>query len=66
MLYYFDINTCIVTTVSGISDTVTRRATLRLQLVIVIYVNIHEKMSFFGHPGTYRGRLNTQIDLSLP
>ena len=33
MLYYFDINTCIVTTVSGVSDTLTRRATLRLQLV---------------------------------
>ena len=33
MLYYFDINACIVTTVSGVSDTLTRRATLRLQLV---------------------------------
>ena len=32
MLYYFDINTCIVTTVSGVSDTLTRRATLHLQL----------------------------------
>ena len=27
MLYYFDINTCIVTTVLGVSDTLTRRAT---------------------------------------
>ena len=35
MLYYFDINTCIVTTVSGVSDTLTRRATLRLQLVYI-------------------------------
>ena len=33
MLYYFDINTCSVTTVSDVSDTLTRRATLRLQLV---------------------------------
>ena len=32
MLYYFDINTCIVTTVSGVSDTLT---TLRLQLVMI-------------------------------
>ena len=38
MRYYFDINTCIVTTVSGVSDTLTRRATLRLQLVYIIKV----------------------------
>ena len=37
MLYYFDINTCIVTTVSGVSNTLTRRATLRLQLVPIYY-----------------------------
>ena len=35
MLYYFAINTCIVTTVSGVSDTLARRATLRLQLVYI-------------------------------
>ena len=35
MRYYFDINICIVTTVSGASDTLTRRATLRLQLVLL-------------------------------
>ena len=38
MLYYFDINTCIVTTVSGVSNTLTRRATLRLQLVYIYIV----------------------------
>ena len=32
MLYYFELNTCIVTTVSGVSNTLTRCATLRLQL----------------------------------
>ena len=36
MLYNFDIDTWIVTTVSGVSDTLTRRATLRLQLVNII------------------------------
>ena len=35
MLYYFGINECIVTTVRGVSDTITRRATLPLQLVII-------------------------------
>ena len=37
MLYYLDINTRILTTVSGVSDTLTRRATLRLQLVYILY-----------------------------
>ena len=44
MLYYFDINTCIVTTVSSVSNTLTRRATLRLQLVSYIlddFLNIY-------------------------
>ena len=36
MLYHFVINTCIVTTVSGVSNTLTWRATLRLQLVSYI------------------------------
>ena len=40
MLYYFDINTCIVTTVSGVSNILMRRATLRLQLVNQIYRKI--------------------------
>ena len=35
MLYYFDLNACIVTTVSGVSNTLTRRATLRFQLVLI-------------------------------
>ena len=43
MLYYFDINTWIVTTVSGVSDTLTRRAMLRLQLVIII-INFRSKI----------------------
>ena len=49
MLYYFDINKWIVTTVSGVSDTPTRRATLRLQLVqnkacenLLLYIFMHE------------------------
>ena len=33
MLHHFDINTCIVTTVSAVRNTLSRRATLRLQLV---------------------------------
>ena len=37
MLYYFDINTYIITTVSGVSNTLMRCATLRLQLVILIF-----------------------------
>ena len=61
MLYYFDINTCIVTTVSGVSNTLTRHATLRLQLVwhkssttklninrIIIKNQINSKLSVFG------------------
>ena len=36
MRYYFDINTYIVTTVSGASNTLTRRATLRLHIYIYI------------------------------
>ena len=39
MLYYFAINTCIVTTVSGVSDTLARRATMRLQLVYIFDQN---------------------------
>ena len=35
MRYYFDINTCIVTTVSGVSDTLMRHVTLCLQLVYI-------------------------------
>ena len=35
MLSYFDINTCIVTTVSGVSDFLMRRETLRLRLVFL-------------------------------
>ena len=38
MLYYLDINTRILSTVSGVSDTLTWRATLRLQLVYIIKV----------------------------
>ena len=41
MRYYFDINTCIVTTVSGISDTLTRRATLPLQLVYIYMIKFY-------------------------
>ena len=35
MLYHFNINTCIVTSVLGVSNTLTRRVTLRLQLVYI-------------------------------
>ena len=52
MLYYFNINTCIVTTVSGVcdtvsSDTLTQGVTLHLQLVIAqsaIYGNPYIEM----------------------
>ena len=39
MLYYFDINTCIVTTVSGVSNTLTRRATLAASIYITLERN---------------------------
>ena len=35
MLYYFNINTCIIATISGVSNTLTRRATLRFQLIYI-------------------------------
>ena len=51
MLYYFNINTCIVTTVSGVcdtvsSDTLTWGVTLHLQLVAqsAIYGNPYIEM----------------------
>ena len=43
MLYNFDIDTWIVTNVSGVSDTLTRRATLRLQLVSYNKKQAHRK-----------------------
>ena len=33
MLYYFELNTCIITTVSGVSNTLTWRATLAASLI---------------------------------
>ena len=39
MLFYSDINTCIVTTVSAVSNTLTWYAKLRLQLVLYVFMH---------------------------
>ena len=46
MLYYFDINKCFVTTVSGVSDSLKQRSTLHLQLVSIYLSRIRPEDPF--------------------
>ena len=46
MFYYFDINKCIVTTVSGVSDSLKQRSTLHLQLVSIYLSRIRPEDPF--------------------
>ena len=65
MLYYFDINTCIITTISAVSKTLTRRATLRLQLVYIYYFYISLWSVSYTHLRAHETRGNLVCRLLL-